>query len=141
MFGFLPDFFNHEERQVARFEGEDSVIDTARVSDGQQPYETGIAHPEYNDGKWVIVEAYPDKATALFGHGKWVKLMTAGALPVSLEDCGNSEVSQVIETLGGEMIFPRTVTERTDDGIRTRRRLAAPTGDGRDEQDFDPDPV
>ena len=103
-FGMLDDY---EERMVGRFEKAGLLVSTARVSDGQQPYETAVGHPEYNEGKLVIVEAYPDRATALFGHGKWVKMMTDDNLPDSLKDCGNSAISSLGELVGITMVFPR----------------------------------
>ena len=86
-FGMLDDY---EERMVGRFEKAGLLVSTARVSDGQQPYETAVGHPEYNEGKLVIVEAYPDRATALFGHGKWVKMMTdSRRLRISFKSVSN----------------------------------------------------
>lgn len=59
MFNFLSDMYNYEDRCVALFDdGEGIRISTARCSDGSQPYETAIQHPDYNDGDYVIVEAY-----------------------------------------------------------------------------------
>ena len=64
MFDFLLMADNYEERKVDRFEKDTLIIDTCFVSDGSLPYETAIQHEEYNEGKWVIVENYPDKESA-----------------------------------------------------------------------------
>src|SRR3989304_1644137 len=93
---------NYEERNVDTYDENGLFIDTARVTDGRQPYETAVAHPNYNGGKMVIVEAYNTKKQARVGHNKWVKTMTAFPLPLELRDCHNSRISQFGATLLGE---------------------------------------
>ena len=106
IFGFFEDMDNHNERCVGRYPKEgDFVVDTARVSDGREPYETAVQHPKYDDGSMVIVEAYPTKAKAVVGHKKWVKKMTSKKLPEVLRDCQNAEVAQLIPI--SELVFPR----------------------------------
>ena len=107
MFNFLRDFGNYEARVVARFEKGKTLVSTAKVSDGRRPIETGIAHPDYNSGHIVVVQAYDDKATALKGHKQWVKTMTARRLPSKLVDCLNSEISQFCDGAGLAKVFPR----------------------------------
>ena len=68
IFDFMQDIDNYEERKVANFQKGDLVIDTCAVSDSINPYETGICHPDYNDGDWVIVETYEDPDAAMEGH-------------------------------------------------------------------------
>jgi hypothetical protein len=51
----------------------DTVIDTCLPPD-TRIYETGI-HRKI-EGKWLIVEQYPDGDTAKAGHKKWVKIIT-----------------------------------------------------------------
>jgi hypothetical protein len=82
-------------------------VDTCSVTDGSCPFETAVLHPEYNGGRWVIVEAYGTKEEAKVGHEKWIKIMTAKTLPESLIDCCNSEVSRLEQKFGGQMKFPR----------------------------------
>ena len=106
-FGFSDMQNDYEDRVVGRYEEGDVFVSTARVSDGKQPYETGVAHPEYNNDDIIIVEAYDDHAAALFGHGKWVKIMTAETLPDHLEDCQNSNIQQIASMLGDDTIFLR----------------------------------
>lgn len=87
---FLNDVDNYEERKVERYTTDEMKIDTYRVSDGREPFETGILHKEYNNNEWIIVEAYSNKQEAISGHKKWVAKMTAKDLPIFLEDCCNS---------------------------------------------------
>jgi len=103
----LMDIDTYRERLIAVFEGEEGLtVDTCRVSDGQQPYETGIEHPEYNEGAWVIVEAYDTPEEAQGGHERWVRIMTDDP-PAQLVDCCNSEVAKRYAELGGITVFPR----------------------------------
>lgn len=104
MFDFLLDVGNYEDRKVDRSEFEWGFISTARVSDGSQPFETAVQHPDYNDGSMVIVEAYATKALAQEGHKKWVEIMTAKKLPGSLTDCANSMIAQAF---GSTQVFNR----------------------------------
>ena len=97
MFDFLSMADNYEERKIDRFKNDDMVIDTCSVNDGRLPYETGIAHKEYNEGKWIIVEAYSDKEFAQKGHEKWVLFMTGLKPPDFLQDCQNAEVSRLLD--------------------------------------------
>lgn len=102
MFGFLSDFGNYEQRKVANHKAENgSEVDTARVSDGRQPFETAVSHPDYNNDEWVIVEAYDTKELAQLGHDRWVKTMTTEPLPEELRDCANSGVQQFCDALKG----------------------------------------
>ena len=97
----------YAERKVARFESDGLVVDTAAVPDSEHPYETAVLHPEYNMGKWVVVEGYDTKEDAQIGHDHWVATMTTEPLPTKLVDCANSEISQLIKSTGGQMEFPR----------------------------------
>lgn len=94
-------------QKVDRYEKSDFVIDTAPVWDGKQPYETAIQHPEYNNGKWIAVEAYNTKEEAQEGHDKWVDIMTAPDLPKSLTDCCNAEMASILKARGNQMEYPR----------------------------------
>lgn len=93
----LGDADNYDERCVARLENLDArlLVSTARVSDGDRPYETAIAHPEYNHGAIVIVEAYDTREEAAAGHERWVAAMTASTRPEALTDCRNSYISKL----------------------------------------------
>ncbi len=96
MLDFFLDQGNHADRTVDYYEAGELCIDTCRVSDGQQPFETGIRHPAYNKGKWVIVEAYNSKEKAQSRHNKWVTTMTAKELPLHLTDCANAELADAL---------------------------------------------
>lgn len=108
MFEFMDMAYNYEQRKVDRYEDEDVTVDTCSVTDGTHIYETAIAHPEYYDGKWIVVEAYDTKEDAQLGHDKWVKTMTEGELPEYLQDCANAEVAQLLEDIDGDLIHFRT---------------------------------
>jgi len=107
MFNFMAMADDYEQRKVSRYEEGAVIIDTAMVTDGKQPFETAVAHPLYNNGKFIIVEAYDTKEDAQKGHDEWVKIMTEGELPESLQDCVNAGISQIGEVVGIQMIFPR----------------------------------
>jgi hypothetical protein len=111
LFGFINDITNYQDRVIGRYDGDDekTMVSTARVSDGRHPYETAFRHPDYNEGKMVIVEAYDSKDDAAAGHSKWVKVMTDGPLPDVLIDCENSGISEVLGAIGGKLRFERKV--------------------------------
>lgn len=109
LFDFLLDGLNYESRKVSHSEIGDAVIDTTAVSDGSQSFETGVKHPEFNDGKWIIVEAYDTKEEAQRGHECWVVTITEN-LPDQLTDCQNSEISQFLPK--DSLIYPRTRKKR-----------------------------
>lgn len=90
MFGFLGMMGNYEARKVARYEENDILVSTCGVTDGRKPFETAVAHPDYNDGGIVVVESYSTKEKAQAGHDKWVKVMTSKDLPATLTDIINS---------------------------------------------------
>ena len=93
MFEFLDMMGNYEERAIAHFESEILIVDTCKVPDGVLPYETGISCPLYHENRWIIVDAYDSKKSALEGHDKWVKIMTSKTLPLQLKDCANSSTA------------------------------------------------
>ena len=99
----LFDFLLNPPTPLARFESNDGecIVDTCLAGDTRE-YETGVVHPRYNDGKWVIVEEYDGEKKALIGHAKWVKKMSAKVLPKSLRDVSTSEIAQMAEAFGGE---------------------------------------
>ena len=103
MLSFFDMENNYEERVVDNYEGKgELVVDTAAVTDSEQDYETGISHPKYNDGKWVIIELYDTKDEAQVGHDKWVKIMTAATLPEQIEDVSTAEIKKLASILEGE---------------------------------------
>jgi len=89
--------------QVNRHESGDLTISTIWCNDGDHLYETGIKHPDYNDGSWVIVEAYDTEESARDGHDKWMTTMI-DPLPPELVDCHNAWTSKFVENRN----FPRS---------------------------------
>jgi hypothetical protein len=84
--------YSYKQRLVAntKFDDDRGVIDTVLNWDGKRPYETGIRHPDYAEGRWIIVEAYNTKEDAQKGHDEWVTRMTSDQRPEKLTDCNNS---------------------------------------------------
>ena len=123
MFEFLLDMGNYESRKVGKWETEngEQMVSTVRVSDGQKAYETAFQHPDYNDGKMVIVEAYDTHEEAVTGHEKWEQVMTAGPLPDALRDCCNAGVAQLLDVISedepGWNVYPRR-SQSNGDGNR-----------------------
>lgn len=102
MFGFDM-MGSYESRKVARLDGPNGVmVGTALVTDGEHPYETAVAHPEYKCGEIIIVAAYDSKTDAQDGHDKWVGIMTGDPLPEHIAEIENSEISQ-LAGVGGEL--------------------------------------
>ena len=62
----------------------DLTIDTCYAPDVRK-WETGIE----KDGKWTIVEEYPDRENAVIGHAKWVKLIKENS-NTELKGCRDS---------------------------------------------------
>jgi len=94
---FVKDLLNDwkEEREQANKTADNLIVDTCAVTDAEQPFETGVSHPAYNDREWVIVEMYDTEEQARQGHDKWVATMTAESLPETLIDAGTSVVNQL----------------------------------------------
>jgi len=107
MFGFDDMADNYEDRRIARYYNDDTglMVSTARVTDGQHPIETAVAHSDYNDADIVIVAVYDDEAKAQHGHDEWVKKMTTEPLPAQLTDIQNAQIAQLINPK--DLIFER----------------------------------
>jgi hypothetical protein len=88
---------NYEQRVVDRYEDGDIIVDTASVNDGDKEYETAVAHPDYNDGWFMIVEAYDTIGGAQDGHNRWVAKMTTEPLPAVIVECQNAEIAKLID--------------------------------------------
>ena len=108
MVEFLMDAGNYEDRKVEQTEFDWGYISTARVSDGEQPFETAVCSDEYaeaddpdaTDGM-TIVEAYDSHEAAQKGHSRWVKTMTESP-PDELVDCCNAGIADFGDSLGME---------------------------------------
>lgn len=92
----------YDERKVGRYEQGDLLVSTILVTDSDNPYETAVSHPKYNDGKIVIVEEYASVEEAEVGHKKWVKIMTTDPLPEKLEDVSSCFVKKLMNLFSGE---------------------------------------
>lgn len=108
MLGILDMIGNYEERKVENTVVNDVIIDTARVTDCDKPYETAICSPHYNDGNLVIVEEYDDFKSAEIGHKKWVEIFEK-ELPETLQDVSTSGINILFKCLFGEeeMIYTK----------------------------------
>lgn len=100
---------NYDERRIGRETlPSDGVVSTVRVTDGAHPFETAVAHEDYNNGELIVVEAYDTKEQAEVGHARWVATMTAEKLPESLTEAGNAEIEQLLHKhAGGATIHVR----------------------------------
>lgn len=116
MFGLLSMMGNYQERAVARFEAEggDLIVDTCAVTDSSRPFETGVKHPRYNDGAWVIVELYDTREEAQAGHQRWVETMTRPELPPSLLDVSTAEIAELRGAFGEDWRRVPLQTEQSD---------------------------
>jgi hypothetical protein len=116
MFDFMNDFDNYNDRMVARDEFDWGIVSTVAVSDGEHPFETAVAHDEYNGGHLVIVGAYPSRADAEVGHAKWIATMTAPELPPRLVDVCNAGIGKLCAAAEGSpdgtLVFDREVVSR-----------------------------
>ncbi len=102
MFDFLDMADNYEERKVNCYRDKEVglCVDTCMVTDSEKDYETAIGHPQYNDGKWVIVELYNTKEETQEGHNIWVKRMTGKKLPEQLKDVSTAEIAKLCDIVG-----------------------------------------
>lgn len=102
MLDYLDMMGTYKERLVENTKVGEGVVDTVRVTDCDQPFETGVSHPLYNNGDWVIVEQYDTKAEAAKGHKKWVKILSQEELPESLTDVNQCSIAKIAEEVLGE---------------------------------------
>lgn len=95
---------SYPRRVVAHYENPESglLISTASVTDGFKPFETGVTHPRYNSGKWMIVEAYETEEQAESGHYRWLKRMTGDGLPEVIPDAVNCVAAQCVVEADGQ---------------------------------------
>ena len=94
LFDFYDMAGTYEQRKVANDVVNGVTVDTAAVIDSDQPYETAVKAPQYNDNSWVIVEMHDSKEQAEIGHAKWVEVFRKGA-PETLEDVSTAEIAKL----------------------------------------------
>ena len=85
-------------------------VSTCQMFDTDNPYETAIKHPHYNDGNIIIVEEYATREQAERGHQKWLAIMRAPMLPAMIEDVSTAGVAKFGKQIGARpkhMIFER----------------------------------
>jgi hypothetical protein len=99
---FVGQINTYDQRKVDHYESNDLVVDTVQVHDSEQPYETGVCHPLYNNGKWIIVQLYDSLEEASKGHEEWVKKMTTYPLPGELKDVSTSVSATMRDSPGSE---------------------------------------
>lgn len=109
---FREQFKSYQERVVDRYEDDENeiMVSTAEVTDSELSFETAVVHPDYNDGKIVIVDSYGTKESAAEGHKKWVKIITTEPLPEHLTEKGLSVVSLMLDFVDDSpdwRVFPR----------------------------------
>ena len=66
-------------------------VSTVINSDSNKPYETAIAHTNYNHGNWIVVEEYDTKEQAKEGHERWILRMSSSPLPEVLIEVSTCE--------------------------------------------------
>ena len=95
---------------VARYDDEKRgiTVSTAAIPDSDYPYETGVRHPRFNQGRIIVVENYNTLDEANAGHEKWLKIMTDNQLPKVLKEVSASGVVKLYRKLTGqEIIYER----------------------------------
>jgi hypothetical protein len=71
---------------VDRWEKGELLVSTIKVTDACiQPFETAVAHPDYNDGSCIVVATYPNLEEAAAGHAKWVETLQRELPDIILE--------------------------------------------------------
>ena len=101
MFNFLSMATNYKERLVENTKINGAEVDTVKVNDSLQGFETAVMHPSYHDNQWVIVEMYDTKKEAKIGHAKWVE-MFKDELPKELTDVSTAKIALLENSLSGK---------------------------------------
>jgi len=103
LFDFLQMAGDYDQRKVARYDGLEGFVSTAKVLDSRIPYETGI---QFNGwGPHVrIVETYYTVEAAKIGHIAWADKMMTNGLPTREPlDVGTSEINDVLNSFRGDV--------------------------------------
>lgn len=78
-----------EARNVAQYEDGDLRISTVQVptevTDGATLYQTGVSHPDFAGGNWIVVGEFQSREAAQAGHEGWIERFKEG-IPESLTD-------------------------------------------------------
>ena len=86
--------------QIAFFEKGNLAVSTVAVKDTPSNYETAITHPDYQEGRIIVVQTYSTLRQAEAGHKKWVEKMTNDP-PEVLRDKGNDLFSLLTDKKEG----------------------------------------
>jgi hypothetical protein len=73
MLSWLSMIGTYGQRNVDNFKNEVFTVDTSAVCDRDYIYEVAVAHKEFNDGDWIILEGVYTKEEAQKAHDKWVE--------------------------------------------------------------------
>ena len=92
---------------IDRHEEGDLIVSTVHPPEAHRLAETAISHPEYDNGKWIIVQEYDDLGQARAGHLKWVEIMSSPDLPDELHDVSSIAISVLIDVLSPDRIDRR----------------------------------
>jgi len=118
LFGFLDMADDYEDRLIENTKAEDATglcytVDTCRVTDSEQAYETGVEHPSFNEGQWVIVEMYDTESQARAGHARWVEAMKMP--PKELLDVSSAEICRLYDDIKQDPSWRAKGKEAQDD--------------------------
>jgi hypothetical protein len=96
------DFRSYEDRKVARYDGPEGYVSTAKVTDSDDPYETGIMYHKWGE-RVVIVQTYTTKDEAKVAHRKWVRAMKQDKLPKEKpRDVGTNAINKLLRLIEGK---------------------------------------
>lgn len=110
----LRDFESEPVAETALENG--AVISTVWTSDNEDdPYETAISDKHYQEGDWIVVEAYVTKDEAIAGHDKWAKTMTEENPPL-LRDIVHTNLIDEAEKTDPDNIIAVTYYRQAQDG-------------------------
>ena len=86
LFGICDMYGTYEERKVSNTKRDAFELDTARVTDRPWIYETAVAHKEFRNGDWIVLEGCSSKEEAERMHEKWLGLLDRDDYNI-LTDC------------------------------------------------------
>lgn len=78
LFGMFTMKDNYDLRVVKNTKRNAFTLDTAMVTDRALPYETAVAHKDFNDGQWIVLKWSATKEDAEKAHDKWLAKLDAG---------------------------------------------------------------
>lgn len=91
LFGWFDMVGNYEERVVKNDQTAKFTVDTVLVTDRSWQYETAVAHKDFNNGDWIILEGADTKEEAIEVHEKWLAKLSSDDV-TELVDCFTSAI-------------------------------------------------